>query len=525
MTRVFRSLAIITLVAVGLTAAGCDLTELNRNPNAATNAKPGELLTNAQLDLANTIWQDYAGGFWMRYAQYLTTNQYTDGDRFRFPSRRSGSNNDNWENMYFVLNDLQEIVRLNRQSPGQTRGFGPPKNQIAIAKILQVWAYQWMTDMWGPIPFTEALRAQKTGDFRPAYTSQKKIYTAMIDTLTKYSKQIQPGAATLSSGDLIYGGDMSKWKDFANALKMRIAMRMSDKLPQQAATAMNEAVAAGAFESNSASALIPFGSSQPYTNPIWAQYNIAGRDDWAAPQGIVGVMNRNEDPRRRAFFSDADADSSGNQFNGFPYGLPQGQAQSLFTNPNRDFSRPGPRVRGRPTEPAILMLHDEVLFLKAEAKLRSDMSVPNITKSAKQLYREAITASINHWTGDIVPAATDAEINTYLSNIDMPGESGFSISQDLGVQLWLARYMQGMEGWSTWRRFDFTGVLQVPKGNPGEANFGREIAVRMAYPTDESTLNGKNLKKAVNNLLGGSGGADNQGTLLWWDTEYTHPRP
>ncbi|MFB6231025.1 MAG: SusD/RagB family nutrient-binding outer membrane lipoprotein [Salinibacter sp.] len=524
MNRVLRTLAIVGLLTVGLTIGGCDLTELNKNPNAPSNAKPGELLTGAQQDLASTMWNDYPGGFWKRYAQYLTTNQYTDGDRYRYPNARSGANNGNWADLYFVLNDLQQIVRLNRQSPGQTSGFGPPQNQIAIAKIMQVWTYQWMTDIWGPIPFQEALKGRSQGNFTPSYTGQPKLYPALIDTLTKYSQAIQTDAPALTSGDLIYGGDMGKWKNFANALKMRLAMRMSDRMPDAAATAINEAVQAGAFESVDGSALIPFGSSSPYQNPLWAQYALEGRDDWAAPAAMVSVMNNNDDPRRRAFFSDADADSSGNQFNGFPYGLTQGDAQSLFTNPNKDFSRPGPRVRGRPTEPAILMLYDEVLFIKAEAKLRDDMSVPNITKSAEQLYRDAITASIDYWTGDITPAPTDAEVDNFLSQLDMPGSGNFSISQDLGVQKWLAQYQQGVQGWSTWRRLDFQGVLQVPPGNPGKAAFGRSIAVRMAYPQDESTFNSEKYKNAVNNMLGGDGGEDTQGTLLWWDTEYVPPR-
>lgn len=524
MKRALQTLAIVSLVAVGLTVGGCDLTELNENPNAPTDAKPGELLTQAQQDLADVIWNDYSVGFWKRYAQYLTTNQYTDADRFRFASRRAGANNANWSDLYFVLNDLEEIKRFNRQSPGDVSGFGPNENQIAIAKILQAYTFQWMTDVWGPIPFTKALQGRGPGNFKPAYSSQPEIYTALIDSLTAASQMIDTGAPALASGDVMYGGDMSKWKKFANALKMRIAMRMSDQRPSEAATAINEAIQAGTFESNGDGALIPFGSSSPYQNPLWAQYEVEGRDDWAAPQAIVGVMNGNQDPRRRAFFSDADADSAGNQFNGFPYGLSQGNAQSLFTDPSRDFSRPGPRVRGRATEPAILMLYDEVLFIKAEAALRSDMNVGSINQSAEELYRQAVTKSIQHWTGEVVSAATDTEINNFLSRLDMPGDSGFDLEQDLGVQKWVAQYQQGVQGWSTWRRLDFQGVLQIPPGNPGKSSFGKDVAVRMVYPDDESTLNGENLSSAVNNMLGGDGASDSQGTLLWWDTEYQSPR-
>jgi len=181
------------------------------------------------------------------------------------------------------------------------------------------------------------------------------------------------------------------------------------------------------------------------------------------------------------------------------------------------------RVR-QPDFPAILMLYDEVAFIKAEAKLRTDMSVPAITQSADQLYKNAITGSMNYW------GVTDqTTIDDFYQRIDTPGSGSFDIEQDLAVQKWLAQYLQGIQAWSTWRRTDFQGVLQVPPGNPGGSAFGKQIAVRMAYPPDESTLNGENLNAAITNMLGGSGvsgtEADDQGVLLWWDTEYKPTNP
>lgn len=513
MTRFARRISVAALSLIVLTFAGCDLTDLNDNPNAPTEVTPTGLLSGAQVDLANQYWRDYAGAYWMRYAQYLTTNQYTTADRFGFASRRSGALDAHWENFNFVSVDLQEIKRVNRTSPGEAAGFGPNENQIAIAKILQAWTFQLMTDIWGPVPFTEALQGRTTGNFSPAYTAQEEIYPALIDSLTAASEMIDTSAPTLASGDIMYGGDMSKWKKFANALKMRVAMRMSDQRPDAAATAIDEAIQAGTFESNADNALISFNSSPPFQNPIYENYEVAGRDDWAAPQALVGLMNEYEDPRRPAFFTDADADSAGNQFNGFPYGLSQGAAQSLFTNPNRDFSRPGLRVR-QADAPAILLLYDEVLFIKAEAALRSDMDVPSITKSGQQLYEDAIAASARYWG-----VSSQSEIQNFLSRVPDVNESNYE--QVLGTQKWIAQYLQGVQGWSNWRRLDFQGVLQVPPGNPGESTFGREIAVRMSYPDDEATLNSENLENAVNNLLGGP---DDQGTLLWWDTEYVPPR-
>ena len=100
--------------------------------------------------------------------------------------------------------------------------------------------------------------------------------------------------------------------------------------------------------------------------------------------------------------------------------------------------------------------------------------------------------------------------------------------------LYTDMYSRGSEShwytaWSTWRRMDFQGVLQVPPGNPGMGTFGKQIAVRMAYPPDEQTLNGTNLEDAITNMLGGSGvsgpEAEDQGVRLWWDTEYRPTNP
>lgn len=514
MKRLTKSILTIGLVAVVLALGGCDLTDMNSNPNQATDAKPGELMTNAQLDFADLYWRDYAGAYWMRYAQHLATNQYTTADRFGFPGSRISSNNFNFNQAYLVLNDLEEIVRQNQNSPGDTQGFGPPANQIAMAKIMQAFIFQYLTDQYGPVPFTDALKGQTEENFAPSYTSQEDIYNGLLTMLTDASNNIQPGQSTLSTGDLIYGGDMAKWKKFANALKMRVALRMSDQNPSQATSAIQEAMNAGTFTDNEDNALLPFTASPPYQNPLYGNYN-SGRDDWAAPQALTSVMNNTQDPRRPAFFQDGDQDpSNGHQANGFPYGLPQEEAQALFTDPSKNFSRPAEGVRS-PDSPGILMLYDEVAFIQAEAAHRGWIS-----GNADQFYRDAITASMNFW------GVTDQSvINGFINRVDLPSSGNFDVAQDLGVQKWIAQYLQGIQAWSTWRRLDFQGVLQVPPGDPGTSAFGKQIAVRMSYPSDEETLNGENLDSAIENMLGGSGATDNQGALLWWDTEYKPPQP
>ncbi|MFP4227916.1 MAG: SusD/RagB family nutrient-binding outer membrane lipoprotein [Salinivenus sp.] len=509
MRTLFKTLTFAGLAALIVSLGGCDITSLNDNPNQPTDAEPPKLLSNTQAELADQYWQDYPGGFWVRYAQYWTTNQYTDADRYEYASSRPGSLNSLWGNFYLNLNNLQEIIRINRESPDQAQAFGPNDNQIAVAKIMQAWTLKTMTDMFGPIPLSDALDGRSDSDaFTPEYDGQEAVYDSLLTMLTDASQRIDTGTSALSSGDKMYDGDMSKWKKFANALKMRVAITMADKEPDVAEEALEEAIDAGAFESNDDNATMAFDSESPFQNPFYENREVSGRQDWAATESMLDPMNETNDPRRSAYYTEEDG-----EFIGFPYGLSQGDAQSLFTSAS--FSIPSERVASDPEAPAIFMLYDEVLFIKAEAALRSDLDVPNISMSGQELYEDAIEASMQYW------GASDAEISDYFDQSGVPAQVNSSnYEQVLGTQKWIAQYLQGVPGWTTFRRMDFEGVLSPPDGDPGQEEFGRSFAVRMVYPNDEFSLNESNVNTAISDLLGGDGASeDNQGVLLWWDVD------
>jgi hypothetical protein len=340
----------------------------------------------------------------------------------------------------------------------------------------------------------------------------------MIDSLTRASNNIQTDAPTLAGSDLVYSGDMSKWKKFANSLKLRIALRASGKgngLPSgvtqdQVNTWISDALDAGVMESNADNALIPFSADPPYQNPFYENRVRDGRRDWAAPESILEPMNSLQDPRRPAYFEPTPS----GEFVGFPYGLPQSEAQALFTS--SQFSVPSERVASTATAPCIMMLYDEVEFAQAEIALRSDLSGAS---GANTHFDQALRASLEYW-GVSDTGTQDAFLNRVG---DLPGSFNQDAIQKLGTQKWIAQYLQGVQGWSTWRRLDFTGVLRPPKGNPGQEAFGRDIALRMTYPNDEFTLNQSNVNNAIGSLLGGDGAEDTQGVQLWWDTEYVDP--
>lgn len=503
MKRTLTYLLLPGLVILLFSTSACDLTELNEDPNQPNEATIPYLLTNSlnaaqqqRTGIAENYWDDFNLGYFANmYSQYWSLNQYTAESRYAFPTARSGVVNNMWEDYYLALNDLQEIVRINREDPERASIYGEPENQIAMAQILQVWTWQVMTDIWGPIPFAEALEGIDNPS--PAYTAQSEIYPALLDTLDAAIAAIDPGATAIASGDVIYGGDTSKWLKFANSIKMRIAMRMSDRnddVGGRAAAAIQEAVESGPFESNDDNALAPFLASSPYENPLYVNNVVNGRDDWAVSEPLVSTMMANGDPRLPAYAQPAPS----GEFVGFPYGMSEGAAQALYSTGN--FSRPSDDLYAKADAPAFLLLYDEVLFIKAEAAARGW-----ITGDPADFYQQAIRASMEFW------GVTDqAAIDAYIAQNPFDASNW---QQSIGEQKWVAMYMQGVQGWSEWRRLDFEGVLQPPVAG-SIPDFGLPIAVRMTYPDDEKTLNATNVQEAISQYLGGN---DSQGVQLWWD--------
>lgn len=487
----FKHIGFAGILALLVLTYACtdDFSSINTNPNEPSQASTPFLLTNAQKDLADNYWGEFElGYFGALYAQYWSQNQYTDESRYQF---RENVVNNIWEDYYTTLNDLQQIIRQNRNNPDQTSGFGDPANQIAVAKILKAWTFQTMTDTWGAIPYAEAL--QGASNPSPAYSTQEEVYTGILQTLTEASDSIDVGGRGFTSGDVFYNGDMAKWKKFANSLKMRAAMRIADVKPGQAETAINEALDAGVMTSNDDNALFSYLTSVPNNNPINEAYK--DRDDFAVSEPLLEVMNSNNDPRMPAYAAPTAGSTDG--FIGFPYGL-EGGATSSIRNSGQ-YSRPSELVRSGDF-PAIFMLYNEVEFLKAEAVERGF-----ITGAPATFYQNGIRASMQYW------GVTDqAAITTYIAS------NPYSYPQEFAVQKWVSLYLQGIQGWAEWRRLDFTGVLVPPADGKAGVSFDAPIAIRYPYPSDEENLNSENLNAAIE-AQGFS--ADNQGQKVWWDVQ------
>jgi hypothetical protein len=396
---------------------------------------------------------------------------------------------DGFWNGYYTgpLMDIQTVISKGVEAEDE--------NVEAVGLIWRARMFSVVTDYWGDVPYSEALghTDPETGSLNttPAYDSQQDIYDAMLADLTTAASMLaSPGPSDFGGGDLLYGSDFEAWRRFANSLRMRLAMRLSEVDAATAQTEFAAAYAAGGFQSNADNAMLRYPGS-PYENPQYENY--LGRDDHGISAFMVNTLAGLNDPRLELYAEPAENDGV---YRGHENGwgsLPDGMNLGDFSRVGNFWRRDGAAT------PSTIMTYSEVLFLEAEAAARGW-----IAGDPAALYTEAITANMNQYD-EWGPAngPTDTEITDYLALHPYTGIN------DIYLQKWIALFMNGPEAWFDNRRTD---VPLLPVG-PDQA-LGR-IPVRMEYPSGEQSYNLENLNAAL--TAQGMGTSVDLVTPVWWD--------
>lgn len=479
----------ITILIVGFSFSACekDFEEINKDPNNPTFVATSDLLAGAERGLVKHLFgmNDEWGFAYIPhvYMQYWAATLYTNVDRYETIPY-------DFTDFYVnSLSDLQRIIELNtnEETAQAAAAYGPNENQIAVARILKAYAFHNLTDIWGAIPYTEALQGSK--DFTPAYDSQESIYDDLINELTEAAEQIDEAESI--EGDIIYSGNMSAWKLFASSLRLRIGMRLSKVNPDKAEQYVKDAIDAGTFESQEDNALYFYLSSSP-NNSAWNQQYEFGAPEYACSNVLIEKLVALNDPRLEIYAQPSEATG---EYVGMVYGVSNAEAGGIgYSN----VSLPGVRMLAA-EEPAILLGYSEVLFLKAEAAARGW-----IPGNAATFYADAIAASFEYWGVEI----DETEFDIYLEQ-DAVAYDPANFEKSIAEQKWLSLYTQGPEAWAEWRRLGF------PELTPAiEAVANRDIPRRKGYPYSEFTLNGDNYSVAIE-----AQGPDVMDTRVWWDVE------
>ncbi|AXO80143.1 SusD/RagB family nutrient-binding outer membrane lipoprotein [Olleya aquimaris] len=443
--------------------------DLNRDPKNPTQVDADFLFNGAVKSLFDQMTSTNVNSNIFRlFGQYWTQTTYIDESNYNLTERNIPESH--WSEIYRdVLLDLKTAKDITTSSTS--------KAQI---EILMIYAWQQMVDTFGDIPYTEAL-----GDVTlPKYDDAETIYTDLITRVNEAIPNLT-GNGFITS-DKIYGGDMTAWNKFANSLKLRLGIRLSDVNPTLSQSTVEAAYTAGVFSSNDDNALLAYESATPNTNPIWVDLVQTGRTDYVIANTLADVMNTLNDPRRPEYFDD---NLGAGIYEGGPYGDNNSfPGYTHIAGYDDELDIHDPEAKG------VLLDYSEVSFYLAEAAARNW----SVGGTVEEHYENGIIASFEYWEA--------SDLTTYLAN---PAVAYATASGDwrekIGTQFWLAMYNRGFEGWTVWRKFD-SPQFNLP------VNTGDPIPTRYTYPVNEQNLNEINWGKASTAI-----GGDTKTTKLFWD--------
>ena len=405
----------------------------------------------------------------------------------------------------------------------------------AVAKVIQVAAMSRVTDVYGPIPYTQAGPLQN-GSLGTPYDAQKDVYTHLFADLDTAVTELQLFIGSngsldfdFSSMDLIYGSDKANefknWLQFANSLRLRLAMRLTRIDAATAKTEGEKALNAsngGVITSNTQIVRVTVPSGN-YSNPLaaitinWANISIGA--------SIQCYMEGYDDPRVEKYMDKSTDPKSTGKYQGIRIGADVGTYDySKYSTLNfKDGANPSYTLKTSP----VLMTAAEVYFLRAEAALRN---WANAGGTPQSLYEKGIQTSFAQWgvtSSSYINDATStptAYTDPLNAANNAPSPSSITVKWDDGAsnerkleriitQKWIANFPEGEEAWAEFRRTGYPKLFPVAQNKSGGTINSNVQIRRLPFPQNEYNTNNAEVLKAIQLL----GGEDNGGARLWWD--------
>jgi hypothetical protein len=482
---------------------------INTNPNSLPTATPSYVFTNALNTTATNMVTpneigSYWAGHWSQSNSYIQTNStfaymFTNGD-FNF-----------WDGFYDNLQDYQYVID---GADAQNQKFlkGP-------AKVMKAMIFQYLVDMYGNIPYSDALKA--TGSLAPKFDNQKDIYEALIKLLDEAIVDLKANAFTsaFTGSDIVFGGNITKWTQFANSLKLRILIHQSRIAGRDAyiIPEINKIVTEGSgFITNSEVGVGGpsfFVNTDGKINPFYDRwgYSAAGavRSLGRYPRGtqfFINGLKQTADTFRlkRLFYAKGGEGSTpgvsaANDTIGNYLGVPFG-AGSGYTAGNVSAIGPAFITKGASAKPIVLMTASEVQFLLAEAKQR--FPTVNLSGTAQSYYEEGVKQSFRALGATSTQAA--ALLIGGLSDVDWTASA--NKLQAIAIQKWIALAgFNGLEAWTEYRR------TNLPNTPQSIVVTDSKRPLRLFYPATELGSNTANVTK--------EGVIDVFATRIFWDVD------
>lgn len=479
----YRHIKVWGLITALIIVTSCtkDFEEINTNPNAPVSVQPSLLLRQVIYDYGEQMsYEGFTAGNLL--GQYTTALDFNLFDRHNLKSPQLGGNP--WPIFYTNLRDNEIILDQARTVETFAVYEGP-------ALILKAYMTAGLTDIFGDVPYTVAFRG-KNETVTPSYDTQESIYLAeggILDNLDKGILAIQNYSGSIAlQGDILFNGDLQAWVRFANSLKIKALMRISNKM--DVSTELQAIVNGGDYIGDkSQNAVYDFTDGEP-NNFRLARLRIGDFNNFVLSETMEEILiNLNDDRIERLFrpFSN----STNEEFSGLLNGIDASQTSIALA----DYSLTGSIFRENTgLLDANFMTSWETNFLLAEAAEKGF-----INANAQQLYETGVTQAFEYWQ---VPLP-----DTYLTIDAAYNLSGADPVEQIITQKWIANMINGYEGWIEYRRTGFPQLKTISASLNNDL-----IPVRMPYPAEEEALNNKNYTTAAAATDGNS-----INVKVWWD--------
>jgi len=439
-----RLLVIFLFAAAMVIPLSCaDQLDINTNPLTASKADPNAVLPFAIVQYSNRTVTEIG-------TRMVDVYQHASAT---FNSPRGGDGNaggflssNQWGMLYAIVLPNLTLVENDARAAGVSNN-----NVAAIAVTLKALAFLDATSLYGDIPFSQALNAKEFP--QPKYDAQKDvlqgIVTMLDDAMDLIDGMPASGTFNVAQGDLIYGGNMTSWRAFANSLKIRVLMLLRNKdtsVDAQIIAALTEP-----YISNNAQATMLRYPGTTGNQNAWLQIVTAfgtGSNETTNYFGPSPVMRDllEGDPRLQLYCVNG---TTGNY-----------EASEIGVFPTDEEARYSNNlIRGN--LPDIWLLPAEITFYRAELTAKGALA-----GDANELYRQAITETLQFW-GQSIPGAQQtlsaAQITSFVTGL--PNINLLTQAEQLkaiGEQQYLATFWCPIVSWNHVRRTKVPAIEAAP---------------------------------------------------------------
>jgi hypothetical protein len=512
--------------------------ELNVNPLATSPDKfdAAYFLPSAQRDYLGTM-SGYSGSllFQSGWVQLLASTStggatyYSNMDKYVPSSNINSYTANSWGASYTGATKAQELIKRLSGDPTKV-------NLVSAATIVKVMNMAFITDLYGPLPYSEALQGDK-GVNTPKYDNQHDIYVGLLTELESAVNGFSTSQPAFTNDISTYQGDITKWKKLGYSLMLRMAMRLTKVDAGLAQQWAEKAIAGGPMSSVADDYVLKCDFANGYGNPNSSAIRVT--DDfyqvrWS--KTFIDYLKANNDPRLSLIAEVPPAGISGasditqtgdntaaNQLglpNGYDMsegptdistapGYPGGTGTGGDFSPIGKYSRPSAAMTTNLNAPVVAMTYAETSLLMAEAAVRGW----NVSGTAAQHYQNGVSAALQT-LAVFGPATTISagDADTYAAAHPLDVSSTGASLKMINEQYWATTgsYFSFVEAWNNWRR---TGIPNLtPISFTGSFSNG-QIPRRQIFPLNEATLNGDSYQAGLSDIQGG----DNWTGRVWWD--------